>query len=401
MQIALRFSDRSGKLYPGMFERFTDRSRKIMALACRRACRQRSPAIEPRHIMLGLLQEGRGVGAHVLRDMGVDLARLEAEIMRAIGTREADAPVEKLPQTTPAKRVIEGAIDEAREMNHKWVGSEHLLLGLLLQEDPTFSANLRASGVNVARAREGVLQLLGPREASATPDAHAQARQRAVTPKTPRPSDDAARDFPPDRVSASAARTLSLAYGLAKDRRAPAVSPAHLLFAIAFGADGVAANVLASAGSPDRMGSDLRKRLGGEGAFATRGRGPDVGCLVRHAAAAEQARRQFGDELLRTEHLLLAFLRAPDAAAEDALRACGVDPAVVESKLVELLGQTDRSAGRPGAVAAADLRRASERVSRALGLETRASLFGRAKARLARLFAWPLGRPRCQAPARK
>jgi len=154
-----------------MFERFTDRARKVMALANQEAQRFNHDYIGTEHILLGLVKEGSGVGANVLKNLGVDLRKVRLEVEKLVKSGPEMVTMGKLPQTPRAKRVIEYAIEEARNLNHNYVGTEHLLLGLLREQDGVAAQVLMNLGLKLEDVREEVLNLLGagvePEESSA------------------------------------------------------------------------------------------------------------------------------------------------------------------------------------------------------------------------------------------
>src|SRR5579871_3255126 len=113
-----------------MYERFTDRARKVMQLANQEAQRFNHEYIGTEHILLGLVKEGSGVAANVLKDLDIDLRKIRLEVEKIVRSRP-DVTPGKLPMTSRAKKVIEYSIEEARNLNHNYVGTEHLLLGLL------------------------------------------------------------------------------------------------------------------------------------------------------------------------------------------------------------------------------------------------------------------------------
>ena len=144
-----------------MFERFTDRARKVMALANQEAQRFNHEYIGTEHILLGLVKEGSGVGANVLKNLGVDLRRVRLEVEKLVKSGPEVVTMGKLPQTPRAKRVIEYAIEEARNLNHNYVGTEHLLLGLLREQEGVAAQVLMNLGLKLEDVREEVLNLLG------------------------------------------------------------------------------------------------------------------------------------------------------------------------------------------------------------------------------------------------
>ena len=143
-----------------MFERFTDRARKVMALANQEAQRFNHEYIGTEHVLLGLVKEGSGVGANVLKNLDVDLRKVRLEVEKLVKSGPEMVTMGKLPQTPRAKKVIEYAIEEARNLNHNYVGTEHLLLGLLREQDGVAAQVLMNLGLKLYEVREVVLNLL-------------------------------------------------------------------------------------------------------------------------------------------------------------------------------------------------------------------------------------------------
>jgi len=144
-----------------MFERLTDRARKVMALANQEAQRFNHEYIGTEHILLGLVKEGSGVGANVLKHLEIDLRKVRLEVEKLVKSGPEMVTMGKLPQTPRAKKVIEYAIEEARSLNHNYVGTEHLLLGLLREQDGVAAQVLMNLGLKLEDVREEVLNLLG------------------------------------------------------------------------------------------------------------------------------------------------------------------------------------------------------------------------------------------------
>ncbi|KKL17582.1 hypothetical protein LCGC14_2484120, partial [marine sediment metagenome] len=144
-----------------MFERFTDRARKVMALANQEAQRFNHEYIGTEHILLGLVKEGSGVGANVLKNLDVDIKKLRLEIEKLVKSGPDMVTMGKLPQTPRAKKVIEYAIEEARALNHNYVGTEHILLGLLRETEGVAAQVLMNLGLKLEDVRQEVLNLLG------------------------------------------------------------------------------------------------------------------------------------------------------------------------------------------------------------------------------------------------
>src|SRR5215468_5210454 len=144
-----------------MYERFTDRARKVMQLANQEAQRFNHEYVGTEHVLLGLIKEGSGVAANVLRNLDVDLRKIRNEIEKIVQAGPEMVTMGQLPQTPRAKKVIEYAIEEARNLNHNYVGTEHLLLGLLREHDGVAAQVLMNLNLKLEEVREEVLNLLG------------------------------------------------------------------------------------------------------------------------------------------------------------------------------------------------------------------------------------------------
>src|SRR5688500_8534923 len=144
-----------------MYERFTDRARKVMQLANQEAQRFNHEYVGTEHVLLGLVKEGSGVAANVLKNLDVDLRKIRVEVEKIVQSGPDMVTMGKLPQTPRAKKVIEYAIEEARNLNHSYVGTEHLLLGLLREQEGVAAQVLMNLHLKLEDVREEVLNLLG------------------------------------------------------------------------------------------------------------------------------------------------------------------------------------------------------------------------------------------------
>src|ERR1044071_576609 len=141
------------------FDKFTDRARKVLTLAQDEAQRFNHNYIGTEHLLLGLVREGEGVAARVLENMNVELAKVRTAVEFIIG--RGDRPVVGEVGLTPrAKRVIELAIDEARRLGHNYIGTEHLLLGLVREGEGIAAGVLESLGVNLDKVRQQVNYVL-------------------------------------------------------------------------------------------------------------------------------------------------------------------------------------------------------------------------------------------------
>ena len=153
---------------------FTDRVRKVLQMAREEAARLHHEYVGTEHILLGLIREGEGVAAAVLTNLSVDLEEVQQKIEETVKKGKASsAPGPDLPYTSRAKKVLELAMTEARELNHSYVGTEHLLLGLLREEKGIAAQVLTDAGVTLEQSRAETLRLLGsempPQSSGAAP----------------------------------------------------------------------------------------------------------------------------------------------------------------------------------------------------------------------------------------
>ncbi|NQS99591.1 MAG: AAA family ATPase, partial [Candidatus Omnitrophica bacterium] len=144
-----------------MFNRFTERARKVIILAKEEAKRFNHDYIGTEHILLGLIREGEGVASAVLQNMGLSLDKIRLEIEKMVQPGPATVVSGDIPFTPRAKRVIELSMEEARGLGHNYIGTEHLLLGLLREGEGVAAQVLLSLGLDLNKVRNEVLELLG------------------------------------------------------------------------------------------------------------------------------------------------------------------------------------------------------------------------------------------------
>jgi ATP-dependent Clp protease ATP-binding subunit ClpC len=152
---------------------FTDRVRKVLAMAREEAIRLQHDYVGTEHILLGLIREGEGVAAAVLMNLNVDLEQIHERIEESVKKGKATIALGELPYTSRAKKVLEYAMAEARELNHSYVGTEHLLLGLLREEKGIAAQVLNSLGLTLDEARGETLKLLGSEVSPSQPTSQA------------------------------------------------------------------------------------------------------------------------------------------------------------------------------------------------------------------------------------
>src|SRR6476659_4541073 len=149
-----------------MFGRFTERAQKVLALAQEEAIRLGHNNIGTEHILLGLVREGDGIAAKALYALGLSPEKIQEEVENLIG--KGSETVQTIHYTPRAKKVIELSMDEARKLGHSYVGTEHVLLGLIREGEGVAARVLNNLGVSLNKARQQVLQLLGSNESVST-----------------------------------------------------------------------------------------------------------------------------------------------------------------------------------------------------------------------------------------
>ena len=147
-----RFSDK--------FEKFTERARLALRLAQEEAQQLNHNYIGTEHLLLGLVREGEGVAARALQNLGVELPRVRQAVMHIIGVGDRIV-LDEVGMTPRAKKVLELAVDESRRLNHHYIGTEHLLLGLIREGEGIATGVLESLGVTLERARTEVVRIIG------------------------------------------------------------------------------------------------------------------------------------------------------------------------------------------------------------------------------------------------
>ncbi|WP_077623937.1 ATP-dependent protease ATP-binding subunit ClpC [Sediminibacillus massiliensis] len=173
-----------------MFGRFTERAQKVLALSQEEAVRLGHNNIGTEHILLGLVSEGEGIAAKALSSLGLETEKIQEEVEQLIGRGQKVS--QTIHYTPRAKKVIELSMDEARKLGHSYVGTEHILLGLIREGEGVAARVLNNLGVSLNKARQQVLQLLGSNESSS--GQHGRGGSQSTAANTPT-LDSLARDL--------------------------------------------------------------------------------------------------------------------------------------------------------------------------------------------------------------
>jgi len=324
-----------------MFERFTDRARKAMALANQEARRFNHEYIGPEHILLGLIREASGVGANVLKNLDVDLRKVRLEVEKLIMIGPDMVTMGNLPQTPRAKKVIEYAIEEARNLNHNYVGTEHLLLGLLKAEQGnTAYSVLSKLEVNIDRVRNGVLTLLGQgqmegRDLEQPFLSTTESWSATIPVETPadisisKPG-DLAQYFTP-----RSQRIITLAHQSAIDFKHSHLGTEHMLVGMISEGYGVAAAVLRNNGVYLQKVKDQIAILVPPSDNPLNKDLPWTPSMDRMIALSSRASQELGHNYIGTEHLLIGLLRDGEDIGCHIVARLGLNPAdLIEEVLI-------------------------------------------------------------------
>src|SRR5699024_6981905 len=163
-----------------MFGRFTERAQKVLALSQEEAVRLGHNNIGTEHILLGLVSEGDGIAAKALQALNLGSDKIRGEVESLIG--KGDQVSQTIHYTPRAKKVIELSMDEARKLGHSYVGTEHILLGLIREGEGVAARVLNNLGVSLNKARQQVLQLLGSSESNGSQNGRNSQSNSASTP---------------------------------------------------------------------------------------------------------------------------------------------------------------------------------------------------------------------------
>jgi len=145
-----------------MPERFTDRARKCFAIAIQEAGKLNHQTLSTEHILLGLIKEANGVAANVLKWQNINFEQVLLKVHEYLKPETDLVTMGKLPQSESLKKAVENSILSAKEMGHRYVGTEHLLIGLLANPEDNAAKILASLGCEISRIKQEIIDLLGP-----------------------------------------------------------------------------------------------------------------------------------------------------------------------------------------------------------------------------------------------
>jgi len=326
------------------FDKFTARARKVITLAQEEAVRFNHNYIGTEHLLLGLLREGEGVAAKVLVEMGVELNRVRSAVEFIIG-RGDRMIVGEIGLTPRAEQVIELAVDEARQLGHHYIGTEHLLLGLVREGEGIAAGVLESLGVNLEKVRAEtvrVLARLGP-SAGAVEDVTESAEGTGNGSEQGAQPGRGPDRF--DKFTDRARKVLTLAQEEATRFNHNYIGTEHLLLGLVREGEGVAAKILSNLGVElNRVRSAVEFMIGRGDRMLV----GEIGLTPRAKKVIELAvdeARQLGHHYIGTEHLLLGLIREGEGVAAKVLDSFGVNLEKVRTQTIQVLSQ---SGGTPG-----------------------------------------------------
>jgi ClpA/ClpB-like protein len=310
-------------------ENFTPRAQQVLALSRKEAERFHHNFVGTEHLLLGLLALGQGVAVNVLMKMGLDLGTCRAEVEKQVGIGPDQQIIGNIPFTPRVKKVLAFAAKEAKALNHTYVGTEHILLGILREGDGVAARVLNHLQVDIERTRQEILRELDPNHFS-LPDSIDRIPSSAPG-DPPVDRSELGRDLFTPRVR----RAFTLAREEAEQRNQPLVETQHVLLGLIRMGQGVAADVLIKIGvNAQTVAARMENPAAPESAEKV-AEAPPFAPLVKEVLsfAAEEA-RALDHTYIGTEHILLGLLRQPHGGAARIFKELYVDTNALRQQIV-------------------------------------------------------------------
>jgi ATP-dependent Clp protease ATP-binding subunit ClpA len=341
--------------YRNRFDKFTERSRKVLSLAQEEAQRFQHSYIGTEHLLLGLVREREGVAAKVLQNLGVKLPKVRSAVEDIIG-RGDRIVLGEIGLTPRSKKVIELAVDEARRLNHHYIGTEHLLLGLVREGEGIASGVLHSFGLDLERVRRETLAVLNKTSTKSTSepvledssiagDVEATDQGVAITLGPLQDEDDRIAENTGDptdrfaRFTVRAKRVLSYSQEEAQRFQHNYIGTEHLLLGLVREQGGIAAHVLHNLGVELNKVRSAVEFIIGRGDRIVLG---EIGLTPRAKKiielAADEA-RLLNHSYIGTEHLLLGLVQEGQGIAVGVLESLGAETERVRQETIRLLKQ--------------------------------------------------------------
>ena len=298
---------------------FTPRAQQVLALSRREADHFNHNFVGTEHLLLGLIRLGQGVAVNVLQKMGLDLGSVRAEVEKQVGAGPDQKMIGNIPFTPRVKKVLALAAGEAKALNHTYVGTEHILLGLLREGDGVAARVLQNLGVDIEKTRQEILFQLDPNLAYLNPTDRISSSAAAAPPVD---RSELQRDLFTPRVR----RAFTLAREEAGQRNQPSLETQHVLLGLIRMGQGVAADVLIKIGVNAETVAARMEEPASSGPAAKVAEPPPFAPLVREVLAfASEEASGLDHTYIGTEHILLGLLRQPHGGAARIFKELYVD----------------------------------------------------------------------------
>jgi ATP-dependent Clp protease ATP-binding subunit ClpA len=324
------------------FDRFTERSRKVLSLAQEEAQRFQHNYIGTEHLLLGLIREGEGIAARVLQGLGADLNKMRSATEYIIG-RGDRIVLGEIGLTPRAKKVIELAVDEARRLNHHYIGTEHILLGLIREGQGIAAGVLRSQNIDLEQVRKATINVLQQQHNESSPSMPPAEATLDPSPVTPTPSASSSNGPDFSKFTERARKVLSLSQAEAQRFQHNYIGTEHLLLGLVREGEGVAAKVLAELGVElDRVRGAVEFIIG-RGDRIVPGQ---IGLTPRAKKVMELAideARRLNHHYVGTEHILLGLVREGEGIAAGVLESLGVNLEKVRTATIQVLSNASAS----------------------------------------------------------
>jgi predicted dehydrogenase len=326
---------------------FTPRAQQVLALARKEADRFNHNFVGTEHLLLGLIALGQGVSVNVLQKLGLDMETVRMEVEKHIGAGPDQKMIGNIPYTPRVKKVLALAAKEARNLNHTYVGTEHILLGLLREGDGVAARVLKNLDINVEETRQEILRELDPNFAVSSSNRAANDLNEQESPNqtASKPSVSAvplAQEEAMNVVTPRARQALALARKEAERLNHLVVGSEHLMLGIIALGQGVAFEVLAKLGLElEKARAEVEKQVGtGVSLRKVASNFPYTPQLKKVLASASKVAKSLNHAYVGTEHILLGLLSEEEGGVPQMFKSLGVD---AEKTRLEVLKALDPS----------------------------------------------------------
>jgi ATP-dependent Clp protease ATP-binding subunit ClpA len=277
---------------------FTPRAQQVLALARKEADRFNHHFVGTEHVLLGLIALGQGVAVNVLRKLGMDMESVRKEVEKQVGTGPDEKMIGNIPYTPRVKKVLALAAKEAKALNHTYVGTEHILLGLMREGDGVAAGVFKNLDVDVEKTRREILKELDPNFES-TPEPIASVEPAPIPNLTPRAQEAL-------RLAAKKARSFNHEF----------LGTESLLVGLIALGPGVTVNVLRKLGfDPEAVRREIEKQIGVSPNVTTTAPTLPTPRVMRVLSLAAEEAKTLGHAYVGTGHILLGLLLEGQGAA--------------------------------------------------------------------------------------